>query len=96
MYHPFPLGVYVNCVGNESSLTDCHAAGTLQCTFYNTARVQCAGEMVTGIMEIEPPLKINNIPIKSCPSMTLILYTPRILPWKKIKDQWVDVGWVEV
>ena len=86
MYYPFPLGVYFNCVGNESSLTDCRAAGTLQCTFNNTARVQCAGEMITGIIEIESPLHINDILIKSCPSMMLILYAPRILPWKKIKD----------
>jgi hypothetical protein len=48
MHHPFPLGVYFNCFGNESSLTDCRATGTLLCTFNNTARVRCAGEMVTG------------------------------------------------
>ena len=74
VYHPFPLGVYFNCVGNESSLTDCRAAGTLLCTFNNTARVQCAGETVTGTVNIEPPLQINNNLIRSCPCMTLILY----------------------
>ena len=50
VYHPFPLSVYFNCIGNESSLTDCQATGTLQCTFNNIARVQCAGDMVTGIV----------------------------------------------
>ena len=48
LYHPFPLGVYFNCLGNESSLADCRATGTLLCNFENIAGVQCAGEMVTG------------------------------------------------
>ena len=52
VYYPFPLGVYFNCVGNESSLTDCRAAGSLLCTFNNNARVQCAGETVTGTVNM--------------------------------------------
>ena len=50
MYHPFPLGIYFNCFGNESLLADCRATGTLLsvCNFENIAGVQCAGEMVTG------------------------------------------------
>ena len=72
MYHPFPLGFYFNCLGNESSLADCRATRTLSCNIDNTAGVQCAGEMIAGIhthdsaksenhdhtktMEIQPPL----------------------------------------
>ena len=56
MYHPFPLGVYFNCFGNESSLKDCHATGTLLCNSENTAGVQCTGDEVAGdTIHREPP-----------------------------------------
>ena len=51
VYYPFPLGIYFNCIGNESSLTDCRTAGTLLCSFNNIARVRCAGETVTGTIK---------------------------------------------
>ena len=49
MFHPFLLGVYFNCFGNESSLADCRATGTLLCNSDNIAGVQCAGEIVAGM-----------------------------------------------
>lgn len=48
LYHPFSLGVYFDCIGNESSLADCVATESLLCNFQNIAGVQCIGEIVEG------------------------------------------------
>ena len=49
LYHPFPLDVYFDCIGSESSLSDCVATESLeQCNSQNIAGVQCMGEIVEG------------------------------------------------
>ena len=48
--HLFPSGMYFNCFGNESSLSNCQTSTSTSCDFANTAGVYCTGEEITGII----------------------------------------------
>ena len=45
--HPFPLGMYFNCFGNETSLSSCQSAST-SCLSDDVAGVHCKGAVITG------------------------------------------------
>ena len=47
-FHPFPLGSYYNCFGNESSLSDCQSTSSSSCDSNDAARVYCGGDVITG------------------------------------------------
>ena len=47
-FHPFPLGSYYNCFGNESSLSDCRSTSSSSCDRNDAARVYCRGDVITG------------------------------------------------
>lgn len=46
--HPIPSGMYFNCFGNETSLSNCQKS-TTTCDFANVAGIYCTGDLITGI-----------------------------------------------